>query len=71
MGAVNVQPLVYRLVCKNGMIVNDAQTRRNHVGRVNEADENFLLYGKWIPLEAGRQYTFLTLHIRKRSQTVA
>lgn len=24
MGAVNIQPLVYRLVCSNGMIVNDA-----------------------------------------------
>ena len=46
MGAVNIQPLVYRLVCKNGMIVNDARTRRNHVGRVNEADENFLLYSE-------------------------
>ena len=46
MGAVNVQPLVYRLVCKNGMIVNDARTRRNHVGRANEADENFLLYSE-------------------------
>lgn len=43
-GSVNVQPLVYRLVCSNGMVVNDAQTRRNHVGRVNGAAENFLLY---------------------------
>ena len=46
MGAVNIQPLVYRLVCRNGMIVNDARTRRNHVGRANEADENFLLYSE-------------------------
>lgn len=43
-GSVCVQPLVYRLVCSNGMVVNDAQTRRNHVGRVNDAGENFLLY---------------------------
>lgn len=43
-GAVCIQPLVYRLVCSNGMIVNDAKTRRNHVGRVNASDENFLLY---------------------------
>ena len=40
LGSVNIQPLVYRLVCSNGMVVNDAQTRRNHVGRVNEASEN-------------------------------
>ena len=44
LGSVNIQPLVYRLVCSNGMVVNDAATRRNHVGRVNSADENFLLY---------------------------
>lgn len=46
MGAVNIQPLVYRLVCSNGMIVNDAQTRRNHVGRVNDMEENFQLYSE-------------------------
>ncbi len=46
MGAVSIQPLVYRLVCKNGMIVNDARTRRNHVGRVNDMDENFRLYSE-------------------------
>lgn len=43
-GAVSIQPLILRLVCMNGMIVNDAGTRRNHVGRANAADENFLLY---------------------------
>ena len=44
LGSVSIQPLVYRLVCKNGMVVNDAQTRRNHVGRVNNTEENILLY---------------------------
>ena len=44
LGAVCIQPLVYRLVCSNGMIINDAQTRRNHVGRTAETDESFLLY---------------------------
>ena len=44
--SVNIQPLVYRLVCSNGMVVNDAQTRRNHVGRVNEASENYQLYSE-------------------------
>ncbi len=46
LGSVSVQPLVYRLVCSNGMIVNDAVTKRNHIGRVNSADENFLLYSE-------------------------
>lgn len=31
-GAVKIEPLVYRLVCKNGMVVNDAKMRANHVG---------------------------------------
>lgn len=46
LGSVTVQPLVYRLVCSNGMIVNDAATKRNHIGRVNNSDENFLLYSE-------------------------
>ena len=45
-GSVCIQPLVYRLVCSNGMIINDAQTRRNHVGRVNETEESFQLYSE-------------------------
>lgn len=43
-GAFSVQPLIYRLVCSNGMTVNDAAVRRNHVGRVAAAEENFLIY---------------------------
>lgn len=48
LGAVNVQPLVFRLACLNGMVVNDAstRTRRNHVGRANSTDENFALYSQ-------------------------
>jgi len=45
-GSVCIQPLVYRLVCSNGMVINDAQTRRNHVGRVNNSNENILLYSE-------------------------
>ncbi len=44
LGSVSVQPLIYRLICKNGMVVNDAATKRTHIGRVSSADENFLLY---------------------------
>ena len=46
LGAVCIQPLIYRLVCSNGMVVNDAKTRRNHVGRVNTTDDNFFLYSQ-------------------------
>lgn len=46
LGAVSVEPLVYRLVCSNGMVVNDARTRRNHIGRVNTSDDSFLIYSQ-------------------------
>lgn len=39
-GAVSVQPLVYRLVCTNGMVVNDYGERRAHVGRAARAVED-------------------------------
>ena len=40
LGAVSIQPLVYRLVCTNGMIVNDMGERRHHVGRQAKAVED-------------------------------
>lgn len=43
-GSVEIQPLVYRLVCSNGMVVNDTSTKRRHVGRGNVASEDFTLY---------------------------
>ena len=45
LGAVSVQPLVYRLVCTNGMVVNDFGERRAHVGRqVKALEDSFNLY---------------------------
>ena len=44
MGSMAVQPLIYRLVCTNGMVVNDASTRKYHVGRGNSAAEDYRLY---------------------------
>jgi hypothetical protein len=44
LSSVKIQPLVYRLVCTNGMVVNDAATRKNHVGRVNSGDSNYELF---------------------------
>lgn len=37
-GSIRVEPLVYRLVCSNGMIMNDNQIRKYHVGRNMEAE---------------------------------
>ena len=45
LGAVSVQPLVYHLVCSNGLCVNDFGERRAHVGRAAKAvEDSFNLY---------------------------
>ena len=43
-GAVSVMPLIFRLVCSNGMIAADHGTRKYHVGRANESDDNYEVY---------------------------
>lgn len=45
-GCVNIQPLLYRLVCTNGMVVADrtASSRTQHLGRGNIAGEDYSLY---------------------------
>jgi len=42
LGSVSVMPLAYRLVCLNGMIVNDLGQRKYHAGR--ELEESWELY---------------------------
>lgn len=44
LGQVTIQPLVYRLVCTNGMVVNDAKTTRRHVGKRNEVGDDLTIY---------------------------
>ena len=44
LGAISIMPLVYRLVCKNGMIAADSGQRRFHIGRTNEADCNYEIF---------------------------
>ncbi|GHU81991.1 hypothetical protein FACS189468_5600 [Spirochaetia bacterium] len=45
LGSVSVMPLVYRLVCTNGMIAADSGKRKHHVGRHNDGDdESFEIY---------------------------
>jgi hypothetical protein len=38
LGSVSVMPMLYRLVCANGMIAADSGQRKYHVGRQNEND---------------------------------
>lgn len=44
LSSFKVQPLIYRLVCTNGMVVNDASMRKYHVGRAQEAGENYEIF---------------------------
>lgn len=44
LGTVTVVPLIYRLVCTNGMVVNDGGVKRRHVGRALEIDSNYSLF---------------------------
>lgn len=39
-GTLSVQPLIYRLVCTNGLIAPDSAMRKHHLGRVLSGDEN-------------------------------
>jgi len=39
LGAVSVEPLIYRLVCTNGMIAKDYGTKRYHLGRSNGSEQ--------------------------------
>mgnify|MGYP001592021566 FL=1 len=39
-GTLSVQPLVYRLVCRNGLIASDRALRKTHVGRVLQSEED-------------------------------
>jgi hypothetical protein len=47
-GALDIRPLVYRLVCTNGMVashdVADGRLRRTHVGKRVEALEDYSIY---------------------------
>lgn len=50
-GAISIRPLVYRLICENGMVRADrghqeGSYRRNHIGRRITADENFQVYSQ-------------------------
>lgn len=43
-GSLRIEPLIYRLQCKNGMIVQDASIRQTHVGK--ELEEGYVRYAE-------------------------
>jgi len=38
-GTLSVQPLLYRLVCRNGLIASDRGLRKTHIGRILQSNE--------------------------------
>jgi len=68
LGSLTIQPLVYRLVCSNGMVVNDAKVRKYHAGKKNEALEDFTLYSSETLMADDRA---LQLKIRDTVKAVA
>lgn len=45
-GSVRIEPMVYRLVCKNGMIANDMAMRKYHVGRAGSTEDAISIFLK-------------------------
>lgn len=56
LGSVSVQPLIYREQDGNGIVVSGATTKRIHRGRVNSAEEHFLLASQEVLTEADRAF---------------
>ncbi len=44
LGSLKVEPLIYRLICTNGMIAQDYSQKRYHVGRNAESGEAYELF---------------------------
>ena len=44
LGSVKVEPLIYRIVCKNGLILKDYTQKKYHVGKQVDGDSAYELY---------------------------
>lgn len=58
-GTLSVQPLVYRLVCRNGLIASDGALRKTHMGRILESSEDAVIVYKDDTLRADDNAFFL------------
>ncbi len=43
-GTLSVQPLLFRLICKNGLIAPDTALRKTHLGRAVSVDDSGVIY---------------------------
>ncbi|HET9644725.1 MAG TPA: DUF932 domain-containing protein [Burkholderiaceae bacterium] len=59
LGSLSVHPLVYRLVCRNGLIVPDHGLRKTHLGRMKETKDDCVTVFKDDTLEAEDKAFFL------------
>jgi len=44
LGSLKVEPLIYRLICENGMVAQDFSKKRYHVGRSADEGDTYELY---------------------------
>jgi hypothetical protein len=58
-GTLSVQPLLYRLVCRNGLIASDRSLRKTHVGRALGNDDDGITVFKDDTLRADDKALFL------------
>ena len=58
-GSLSVQPLLYRLVCKNGLIAADRAMRKTHIGRLSDASTDEVTIFRDDTLAADDQAFFL------------
>ena len=58
-GMLSVQPLVFRLVCRNGLIASDKTLRKQHVGRALESEQGSGVVYKDDTLQADDRAFFL------------
>jgi hypothetical protein len=58
-GMLSVQPLVFRLVCRNGLIASDRMLRKTHVGRALESEAASAVVFKGDTLQADDRAFFL------------
>jgi len=63
LGSLSVQPLVYRLVCRNGLIASDHTMRKTHLGRLKEAKNDSVIVFKDDTMEAEDRAFFLKVRV--------
>lgn len=68
LGALKVEPLIYRLVCTNGMIAQDYSKKRYHVGRSADEGEAYELF-RDETLKADDHAFFMKVHSDGKSSS--